>query len=513
MKKGHRRSSENQVPRACRLAGATAIITVSLFVATLGLGASLAQGAAAPPLQAASQTVSLPDTSAGRTLRAFLTAFNTGDIEALKRFHREHGGDEANAQEDLGFFRQSGGLKLHSVAQSGDYEIEVVVQAIKGNDWLKFSIEIDHASPHGIVGVRVQPTSAPSTGGPTGSTPPAPPADISPSAAGKVTTAAPPNRLSLPESLSELEGYLKKRVADDQFSGVVLIAKDGKPVFQQAYGLANRQSNFPNRIDTKFNLGSINKIFTRIAVSQLVEQRRISPGDTIAKHLPDYPNKQAAEKVTIQHLLEMQSGIGDFFGAKFEATPKDRLRTIKDYLPLFASEPLGFEPGSRRAYSNGGYIVLGAIIEKVTGETYYDYVRTHIFKPAGMEATDSYEVDQDVSNLATGYTLEARNSNGRRVSNVYTKPARGSSAGGGYSTAPDLLRFAIALEGDKLLAADGTKGVLRGGLGIAGGAPGINATLELAPERGYTVIVLSNYDPPSAVEVNKQIRALLGMGN
>ncbi|RIK56132.1 hypothetical protein DCC62_30635, partial [candidate division KSB1 bacterium] len=244
--------------------------------------------------------------------------------------------------------------------------------------------------------------------------------------------------------------------------------------------------------------------------------------DPIGKHLPDYPNQQAAEKVTILHLLNMSSGIGDIFNDKYANLPKDRLRTIKDYLPLFAGDPLAFEPGARRQYSNGGYLVLGAIIEAVSGEDYFDYVRAHIFKPAGMENTGSYEADAIVPNLATGYTLRAGGSGERR------KPARGSSAGGGYSTAEDLLKFTLALQNLKLLSGEYTKWLLAGmdsappaavqkstapitagNLGIAGGAPGINAILDMDVASGYTTIVLSNYDPPSAEKAGRQIRAWL----
>jgi CubicO group peptidase (beta-lactamase class C family) len=149
--------------------------------------------------------------------------------------------------------------------------------------------------------------------------------------------------------------------------------------------------------------------------------------------------------------------------------------------------------------------VLGAIIEKVTGQSYYDYVRERIFKPAAMENTDSYEVDANVPNLATGYW---RNEKGERISNVYTKPARGSSAGGGYSTVEDMLKFTIALQNNRLLNPENSR-KLGGGLGIAGGAPGINAVLELDPASGYTIIVPSNYDPPSARNVSEQIRKLV----
>src|SRR5215813_6474804 len=371
--------------------------------------------------------------------------------------------------------------------RSDQFGIEVLAQTKKDEKWVSLAIGVEPQAPHGIADIRVRPVSAPE------------------GKSGERGSSTEPSNEKLSEAgmIEHLNAMIDKGVLDDSFSGVVMIARDGKPIFQRASGLASKSYNVPNRVDTKFNLGSINKFFTRVAVSQLSEQGKLSPDDTIGKHLPDYPNKEAAEKVTIKHLLDMQSGIGDFFGPKFEATPKNRIRAIKDYLPLFADQPLKFEPGTSQAYSNGGYIVLGAIIEKVAGQSYYDYARERIFKPAGMENTDSYEVDAITPDLATGYTRDA---NGVRVSNVYTAPARGSSAGGGYSTAEDLLKFIIALKNNKLLGADQTRRILQGGLGVAGGAPGINAALEMDGRGGYTVIVLSNYDPPSATDFSQQIR-------
>ncbi|MGE0129889.1 MAG: serine hydrolase [Blastocatellales bacterium] len=449
-----------------------------------------------PPAQQTSQasatdeTIKLRDTPAGKTLGAFIKAFNTGDLETLKRFHKERGGDDENAQQDFGFFQQSGGLKLHSVTQSDQFEIEVLAQTKKDDRWLSFSIGVEPQPPHGIVDIRVRPASGPN--GKSGE---------------RVSSAEPVKEKFREADLGErVNAMIDKRVADDSFSGVVMVAKNNKPIFHRAVGLADKQRNTPNRVDTKFNLGSINKIFTKIAIFQLIEQGKLSLDDTLGKHLPDYPNKEAAAKATIKHLLDMQSGIGDFFGPKFDATSKDRIRAIKDYLPLFAGQPLKFEPGTRRAYSNGGYIVLGAIIEKVTGQSYYDYVRERIFKPAGMENTESFEAGASVSNLAAGYTRNEKGSEkGERVNNVNTRPARGSSAGGGYSTAEDLLKFTIALQNNKLLNPENSRKI-GGGLGIAGGAPGINAVLEFNSNNGYTIIVLSNYDPPSAESVSEQIR-------
>ncbi len=327
------------------------------------------------------------------------------------------------------------------------------------------------------------------------------------------------------QAVALVENYLKERVAADDFSGTVLLAKGERPIFQQAYGLASKEFNVPNRVDTKFNLGSINKIFTQVAIGQLAAQGKLSFDDKLGKFLPHYPNRDAAEKVTIRQMLDMKSGIGDFFGAQFESMPKDRLRTIKDFLPLFAGAPLAFEPGTNRQYSNGGYIVLGAVIEKVSGQDYYEYVREHVFKPAGMHNTDWYEADTPTPNLASGYIREGADSNGKsaRKNNLYTRPAKGSPAGGGHATAEDMLKFSLALQTGKLRLPDfrGTAGAEKvispagkpqhfPGLGVAGGAPGINAILEVSGDTGYTLIVLSNYDPPSATEVGKKIRGWLG---
>ncbi len=434
---------------------------------------------------APAQEVKLPDTAAGKTFAEFLKAFNTGNLETLKQFHKKHGNPEDNAEQDVGAFNQTGALTLHSIANSTNTEIAVIVKGSKSDRWLKFTFAVDANLPHSITDIRVQPTEAPKTAGETSQPAPA--------------------RKSESEFLKELTGWLDQQAAEDKFSGVVLIAKNGKPVFQKAVGLANKETKEPNRTDTKFNLGSINKHFTQIAINQLIEQGKLGWGDKLGKFLPDYPNKEAAEKVTVKHLVEMRSGIGDFFGPKFEATPKSKIRSINDYLPLFAGDKLAFEPGTKRAYSNGGYIVLGAIIEKVTGQSYYDYVREHIFKPAGMTNSDSFFSDVKTPNLAEGY----RDNSSGRVNNVDTRPARGSSAGGGYSTVEDLLKYSTALLGNKLLSAAATKRLIGGGIGIAGGAPGINSELEIDPASGYTIVVMGNYDPPNAANVNRHIRSQL----
>jgi len=324
-------------------------------------------------------------------------------------------------------------------------------------------------------------------------------------------TQEPANKgMSTSEVAAALGRELQAEAAADQFSGAVLLAKDGKPVFRQAYGMADQGLKVPNNPETKFNLGSISKMLTRLAIEQLELAGKLSLDDTIAKWLPDYPDKDVAAKVTLRHLIDMRSGLGDFFGPAFDQAAKDRFLKTRDFFPLFTGKPLLFEPGADRRYSNAGYLVLGAVVEAASGQDYHEYVREHVYKPAGMADTDSWELDVPVPNRAVGYTLNGPRGSapgGGRRNNLFLTAFKGSPAGGGYSTVDDLLRLDAALRSG-LLFKDGRK---LAGIGVAGGAPGCNALLEQI-EGGYTLIVLSNYDPPSAEQIGRKVRGWLGLG-
>jgi len=458
------------------------------FILTIPSGA-FAQGNQTPLV--------LPDTPVGKAVGLFVKALNSGSLAELEKFHKDRGGEADMAQQDFEFAQQSGGLDFQKVVKAADFEIDIEATTRKTGRRVILHFAVEPAPPHAVSDVGVRPAGGPGGpgGGPGGG-------EASPRPAAEVIAGA--------------TAIVDQAVADG-FSGVVLIAKDGKPVLERAAGFANRSLEVRNRIDTKFNLGSINKTFTKLAIAQLLEAGKLSLDDTLGKFLPDFPNPEAAAKVTVAQLIAMRSGIGDFFGPEFNATPKDRIRKLADYLPFFARKPLAFEPGTAEAYSNGGYVTLGLIIEKVSGQTYYNYVRDHIYKPAGMADTDAFELDAIVPNLATGYVGKSR-------ANIYTLPARGSSAGGGYSTAPDLVKFAEAVLGDKLTSRPYTvwylggprpeaatpgsaaPGPLRGGLGIAGGSPGVNGALELNAAQHLVIVVLANDDPPAAEALARRIR-------
>ncbi len=472
----------------------------------------------------------VPDTLAGRELAEYLDAFNTGELEVMRAFVADHFApavlERQPAEDRAGWealrYHETRGLILQAIERAGEHEVVALARAVLGDDWLRVTLRIaEEASA--ISELRVAYTSWPA--------------------------ALPGLRLSEGEIVPELRGYLERLVAADVFSGAVLVARDGEPLFAEAYGLASKAFNVPNRLDTKFNLGSMNKMFTGVAVAQLAERGMLAFDDPVGAHLPDYPNADVARKVTLHHLLTHTSGLGDIFNARFDAT-RSGLRTVADYLPLFADEPLEFEPGERWRYSNAGFVLLGAVIERVTGRSYFDYVREEIYARAGMADTDAYENDRDVPNLALGYTyflmkpqpgpepgLRFGVELGERRNNLFLHVVKGGPAGGGFSTVEDLLRFGVALRSNRLLGPELVEMVLTGKaeiqpgvadkyaygfhddrtsgtriVGHSGGFAGINAQLDIYLDLGYTVAVLANYDPMSALRVAIRLRQLLAPG-
>lgn len=337
---------------------------------------------------------------------------------------------------------------------------------------------------------------------------------------------------------------------DDEFSGAVLVARDGRVLFRRAYGLADRKHTIPNSVRTRFAVASIQKMFTAVAILQLVEAGKIELAAPLATYLPDYPNRAVANKVTIHQLLTHTAGTRDILDGDIlldVIAHRNELRTLADYVKRYGKRGLAFEPGSSWAYSNYGFILLGVVIEKVTGHSYYDYVRQHVYAPAGMTRTGSPPEGQAVPDRAIGYTklpgpTELQRAIASRsapkllaawVPNTEWLLYRGSSADSSYSTVEDLARFARALLSHKLLGRDATKllitGKVRmnrtaeaefgprvrmaygfldartaGGDGWFGGGglwPGINGALRIYPKSDYVVAVLANIDAPAAQRI------------
>jgi CubicO group peptidase (beta-lactamase class C family) len=330
-------------------------------------------------------------------------------------------------------------------------------------------------------------------------------------------------RMTEADAVKALAARAGKLAHEDEFAGAVLIAKGDRVLFRHAYGLADRKRGIPNTLRTRFRMGSMNKMFTAVAVLQLVETGKVNLTAPLGTYLRDYPNREVAAKVTIHQLLTHTGGTGDIFGPDFD-THRTELRTLADYVKLYGRRGLDFEPGSRWAYSNYGFILLGRVIEEVTGHSYDDYVQQHIFAPAGMTGTGSLPEDQAVHGRSIGYTKPSPGATAW-APNTDTLPYRGTSAGGGYSTVEDLARFAHALLSHKLLTADATKllttgkvkdgpgtryaygfedardGAGNGWVGHGGGAPGMNGDLKIYPKPGYVVTALANLDPPAAQRI------------
>jgi CubicO group peptidase (beta-lactamase class C family) len=368
--------------------------------------------------------------------------------------------------------------------------------------WMTLVVTVEPQEPYRVVGLHFEPAIAP------------------PAAA---------MALSKQEIARQLGAFMKRLAEADVFSCAVLLAKDGTPVFQGAYGLANKDFGVPNRTDTKFNLGSMNKMFTAISVMQLVERGKLSLDDPLAKFLPDFPDPEAAKKIQIKHLLTHTAGLGVYFTKRFQDTSRALYRSVDDMMKMAAAdEKLLFEPGSRWQYSNTGSLVLGKVIEVVTGQTYYDYVRENVYKPAGMESTDCYELDEVNPNLAVGYAKEYSRQGIVFRNNLFEHVFRGGPQGGCYSTVGDMLKFSQALRVGKLVSSENVALMLspkpelhspRYGYGFAvdtalnvaghnGGFTGISSNLDLFLGNGWPAVVLSNYSDASSVVV-KTMRGLV----
>lgn len=354
-------------------------------------------------------------------------------------------------------------------------------------------------------------------------------------AALQFTSARPPagvpeGPLTETEVVAHAKALLDRLTAKGVFSGSFLLAKGGRVLLTHAGGEASKAFHVPNNLETKFNLGSMNKMFTSTAILRLVEQGKLSLDDPLSKFLDDsWLPREVTGKITIRHLLTHSSGLGSYFNEKYINSSRALYRKLDDYKPLIKDDRPAFEPGSRFQYSNTGMFLLGAVIEKVTGQDYFQQIRQMIYEPAGMKNSDCYEMDVPVENLAIGYSPDYESPSGWR-NNLYTHVIKGGPAGGGFSTVTDLHRFALALLAGKLVSAESRKLMwtdhLQAGYGFgfsvttgpagkvvghSGGFMGINSQLDIYPDSGYIVAVMSNIDngaSPLARKLNQWLNRL-----
>jgi D-alanyl-D-alanine carboxypeptidase len=449
----------------------------------------------------ASAQPTVPATPAGRVLSAWLAAFNSGDLAALQAFDAAHRPDAPPISVTQRFRSDTGGFTLVRIERSAPTAVTALLEENDARRLARLELEVSDGATPVVVSSTLREAAR--------------------------TVDVPLARLSEAETISAVTAKIDDQLKADRFAGAVLIGRRGRIVFQKVVGLANRESQTANTLDTKFRNGSMNKMFTATAVMQLVEGGKLSLDDAVGKVISNYPNPEVARKVTIRHLLGHTGGTGDFFGPLFM---KNRLtlKTHADYVAMFGDRAPLHEPGAEFRYSNYGMVLLGAIIEQVSGMSYFDYVRTRIFEPAGMTSTGSLPEIDPVPNRSIGYMRR----NDAWVPNADTLPWSGTSAGGGYSTVGDFFRFAEALQSGKLVSSASlmqmtTPGIDRQygfGMSIAGegatrsfghsgGAPGQNGDLRIFPESGYVVVALSNLDPPAASRMVDFIAARLPLAS
>ena len=325
-------------------------------------------------------------------------------------------------------------------------------------------------------------------------------------------------------ALARLDGFALGLQAAGKFSGVVLVADDrGNVLFDKAYGLRDEADEASVLASSdRFNLASAGKMFTSVAILQQVAAGRVGLDSTVGEVLTDYPNREFASSVTVRQLLTHSGGAGDIdelFGAA-HAADRARLRTLADMVALHGGRAPEFPPGSQQKYGNYGYVLLGRMVEVLSGQPFEDYVRQHVLQPAGMTSTGFIDCEDPAPDLARGH-VEV---DGKRVRNCTTLPGRGFAAGGEVSTAADMLRFVQALKAGKLLPpalfAEATRtqrefmglGFFATGYGEGvpkrdfrwghgGNADGICSDVRHYPLTGETVIVLSNTDAPACFAV------------
>jgi D-alanyl-D-alanine carboxypeptidase len=447
----------------------------------------------APPKITESEIAAARNGAPYRQFSAWLEVFNSGDRNRMQQFLQANA-TGLNLDGQMNFRQRTGGLELRAIEQATATTLTGLVQERDSDQFGRFTIVVDADEPHRITRFPINAIPRPAE--------------------------FPVPRMTEAELVTALRAKLARDAAADNFAGTALVAKNGKVLFSEAYGLADRDKKIANDLDTRFRIGSMNKMFTAVSILQLVQAGKIKLSDPLGKYVMDYPNQDVATKVTIHQLLTHTGGTGDFFGPEFQSHRLE-LKTHTDYVSLFGKRGPAFEPGSRWVYSNYGMLLLGVVIERVSGQSYYDYVAEHIYKPAGMTRSGSEPESESVPGRSIGYM---RGPSGW-TPNTDTLPYRGTSAGGGYSTVGDLMKFADALMGHKLLNAEYTdllwKGKVdngagrmyaygfederkngAGSVGHSGGAPGMNGDLRIYPQSGYVVAVLSNLDPPAAQQVS-----------
>jgi len=338
------------------------------------------------------------------------TAYNATDPTGMADFSTRYLGGE-----DMMFWRdvrqETGPLELVRVEKDGPDTYSAILKEANGGALRRFSITCGKDSPPCTLDGRGLP-------------------------------------MAQADAIANMAQFADRLTAADQFSGIIAISHKGRVLFQQAYGLADRNAGVKMGLDTPMLFASQGKMLTGVAILQLVEAGKVALDAPLSTYLPDYPNKEMA-KVTIRQMLTHTGGTGDMGILQADEGPnRAKVNSIADILVLNGSRAPDFPPGSKMDYSNYGFILLGAVVEKASGQDYYNYVRTHVLEPAGMKHT-SWPLLGQMKGVAIPYTTKE---DGKLAPALDQLPWRGTPAGGGVTTVADELRFAKALQAGTLLS-------------------------------------------------------------
>ncbi len=470
---------------------------------------------AAPLL--AQTTVSLPDTPPGRRLAEFISIVNSGNYDSIRTF-AEHAFSEefvGDALED----RVDALMRIHAASQ----ELTVVGVLNSSRDRIVAEVHNRLAGMSQALGVSVERRR---------------PNRITMWLAGPAYLYEPPKgapQLADGEMVEAIDSLLDRLAAAAVFSGAVLVGRGDSILLLRAVGPAHRQPDVANSIDTRFNIASVGKLFTTVAVAQLAEQGLVRLQDPVERYLgPEWVSPDIASDIRVEHLLTHSSGLGDFLESEAMQHAAAAPRSLDDYQPIVRAERPAFRPGTRFQYSNSGFLLLGAIVERVSGLSFADYFREHVFAPAGMVRLGDLPRDRaalPAPEFATGYSSHF-SPNAKTWSDNTTRLATtaASPAGGQFASVGDLWRFALALR-NGVLVRDSTWQWLTtptpvgGGprlgygfevnergeerrVGHGGSHEGIGAVLDMYLHSGYTLVVLSNSDR-SAFTIREKFASLV----
>jgi CubicO group peptidase (beta-lactamase class C family) len=453
--------------------------------------------------------VKLPDTTPGRLMSEWLALCAAPRAERFAKWDAEHYSErvfkfmpaDKLVKSDLEDCSDSGSYRVAEITDSKADRIDVQVVSNKTDVWFHLSLVLDKDNK--IEGFGAAPTAPPET---------ALPRDFSDAAVKSVITT-----------------YADRVGKAGHFSGIVMLARGTQPIVTLTEGYADRGNKAGFTPSSQFTIGSMGKLFTSTAIGQLVDQGKVSYDDVVGKYFPDFANKTVREKVTVGMLLSHTSGMRDFLGKRTPEMMKNGVKRAAEFLPLYENDEPRFEPGKDWAYSNAGLALAGAIVEKVSGEDYPDYIRKHVFEPAGMKDSDPNNIPGQRPHQVVPYTQ--RSPNGDSMDWHEAIHDIGSPAGGAISTAEDLVRFAEALRSGKLVSRATFEKMIqphgnppRGSYGYAmeidhlytrtivghgGGFPGVSTHLYMVLDSPYTLVVLANQDPPASEIIGEKAKAIV----